>query len=219
MKTPTTKKPRPGSRKHQILDAALSCFLRQGVEVTTIEEIRRASGASLGSIYHHFGSKEAIALAVYSELIEDYQAHALAALRRETAAREGIRAVIAAHLGWVQSNANRSLYLTRVEIADPTGPAAGRIAAYLQGFAGAVYAWLRPFIDRGEVVAIPPALTVPLILGPTSSFARQWLAHRLDLDTQSVVDTLAEAAWNSLRGPATPPRRPPRRPPPDVSAP
>jgi AcrR family transcriptional regulator len=194
-----SRKQATGYRKHEILDAALRCFLQHGVEATTIEQIRAASGASLGSIYHHFGSKEAIALAVYRSAAQEYHAHVLERLRAAKSAEAGVREMIAAHLQWIESNANLSLYLTRVEMADASRPAAGCITELLQSFFQAVYEWFRPYIDAGEIKRVAPALYVPLILGPTSSFARHWLAQRLTLNMNKVAQTLAESAWNSLR--------------------
>lgn len=189
---------RSGYRRNQILDAALDCFLRQGVEATTIEQIRKASGASHGSIYHHFGSKEAIALAVYSEAIRGYHELVLGQLREQTTARGGIRALVAAHLQWTQTNRDRSLYLTRAEISDASGETAGSIAEILQTFFRAVHEWLQPFSEKGEIIRVAPSLYIPLILGPAASFSRHWLAHRLDLDLEEVTDVLAEAAWKSV---------------------
>src|ERR1700692_544606 len=117
-----SRKQASGYRKHEILDAALRCFLKHGVEATTIEQIRQASGASLGSIYHHFGSKEAIALAVYAGAVQEYQAHVLQQLRAANSAQAGVRAMVTAHLEWNEANANLSLYLTRVEMADASRP-------------------------------------------------------------------------------------------------
>ncbi len=189
---------RSGYRRSQILTAALNCFLEHGVEATTIDQIRQASGASHGSIYHHFGSKEAIALAVYSEVIQDYHTLVLGQLRKQTTARAGVRALVSAHLRWQQYNRDRSLYLTRTEISDATGAAADSIAEILQSFFRAVHEWLQPFIEKGEIIRVPPSLYVPLILGPAASFSRHWLSHRLDLDITEVTDILAEAAWKSV---------------------
>lgn len=186
-------------RRHQILDAALRCFLQHGVDATTIEQIRSTSGASLGSIYHHFQNKEDIALAVYAEAIEGYHDQVLASLRAHHAAREGIVAMVCAHLDWVTSNPARSLYLTRVEMADASGPGAARIAEILRRFFEAVEAWFEPLVERGEIVRVDPGLYVPLALGPTASFARHWLAHRLDLQLDHVAETLGDAAWKALK--------------------
>lgn len=49
--------PTRATRRREILDAALACFVENGLVATTIEEIRLAAGASIGSLYHHFASK------------------------------------------------------------------------------------------------------------------------------------------------------------------
>ncbi len=54
-------------RRKAILDAALSCFASKGFTETTMEDIRKISGASTGSIYHHFSNKEMLARALYLE--------------------------------------------------------------------------------------------------------------------------------------------------------
>ncbi|WP_432211478.1 TetR/AcrR family transcriptional regulator, partial [Acinetobacter variabilis] len=44
--------------KRQILECALTEFLRTGVAATTIEMIRDQADTSIGAIYHHFKNKE-----------------------------------------------------------------------------------------------------------------------------------------------------------------
>jgi AcrR family transcriptional regulator len=193
-KTPT----RSVGRRQSILDAALTCFLEQGFDATTMEQIRQASGASHGSIYHHFGSKEAIALALYVEGLHDHRATIFARLQTQTTARDGIRAIITAHLESVAANPDRALFLTRTDLADASEETAQRIAEVNQEYFRAIYDWLRPFIDRGEVIRVPAALYVPLIVGPAAHFARHWLAQRMALDLQEVAETFAAAAWKSL---------------------
>ncbi|HSO24934.1 MAG TPA: TetR/AcrR family transcriptional regulator, partial [Chondromyces sp.] len=50
------------------LEAALSLFSRQGYGATSMRQISEASGLSVGNLYHHFGSKEAI----FQRLIDEY---------------------------------------------------------------------------------------------------------------------------------------------------
>ncbi len=47
-------------RKHQILDAAVSCFSRYGLYNATLDHIQREAGLSRGAVYHYFKSKKAI---------------------------------------------------------------------------------------------------------------------------------------------------------------
>src|SRR5215470_3712527 len=76
-------------RQRAILMAALDCFSTRGVSATTIEDIRAKSGASIGSIYHHFRSKENLAATLYVEGLREYHAGLLRALRRCRSAEYG----------------------------------------------------------------------------------------------------------------------------------
>ncbi len=53
----------------QILDAALRLFTSNGYFNTSIHDIQREAGISIGSIYNHFGGKEGIAKALYHDLL------------------------------------------------------------------------------------------------------------------------------------------------------
>src|SRR2546423_6897860 len=62
------------ARRQAILDAAMHLFATRGLRATAIEDICAASGASNGSLYHHFGSKEGIAATLYASAIEETSA-------------------------------------------------------------------------------------------------------------------------------------------------
>ncbi|MHB8058540.1 MAG: TetR/AcrR family transcriptional regulator [Desulfuromonadaceae bacterium] len=53
-----------------ILSTALRLFVERGYFATSVHDIRRAAGLSTGSIYHHFESKEALARALYDDLVK-----------------------------------------------------------------------------------------------------------------------------------------------------
>lgn len=192
-------RPATGQRRRQILDGALRCFMKHGVDATTMEQIRDVSGASHGSIYHHFGSKEAIALALYAEGMHEYQQRIVKELQRQKSAEAGICAIIGCHMKWIAEDRDRALYLTRVGTAEASGATAARIAEINRAFFHALHDWLRPFIERGEIVAVPEDLYVSLILGPTTHFSRHWLAGRETIDPRKAADVFAAAAWNALR--------------------
>lgn len=52
----------------KVLKAALSLFARQGFRATTMRQIARRCGLSVGNLYHHFGGKEVI----FQRLIDQY---------------------------------------------------------------------------------------------------------------------------------------------------
>src|SRR5437588_475050 len=54
-------------RQAAILDAARDLFSRQGYHKTTVPEVAKAAGASVGLIYYHFASKGDILVAIVKE--------------------------------------------------------------------------------------------------------------------------------------------------------
>ena len=54
---------RRAERREQILNAAWSCFQREGLHATTMDDIITASGLSAGAVYSYFPSKEALIVA------------------------------------------------------------------------------------------------------------------------------------------------------------
>jgi AcrR family transcriptional regulator len=60
----------PTRRRGEILAAAAALFAREGYRGTSMREVAAAAGIQAGSLYHHFSSKEAIAV----ELVQEYHA-------------------------------------------------------------------------------------------------------------------------------------------------
>lgn len=56
---------RQNSMREAILDAAEDLFSRNGFRAVSMREIAQASGANLGSISYHFGSKDGLLRAIY----------------------------------------------------------------------------------------------------------------------------------------------------------
>jgi AcrR family transcriptional regulator len=65
-------------RRDQILTTAAELFATKGYTKTSMRDVATASGILAGSLYHHFDSKEAIAV----ELVENYHADLVDAVRK-----------------------------------------------------------------------------------------------------------------------------------------
>ena len=59
------------STQQRILDAATEVFAARGFTSATMADIVDHSGASIGSIYHHFGGKKELFLAIFERLAAD----------------------------------------------------------------------------------------------------------------------------------------------------
>lgn len=54
----------------RVLQATLHLFSQKGYFSTSVHDIARESGVSIGSIYHHFRDKEGVASALFESLLE-----------------------------------------------------------------------------------------------------------------------------------------------------
>lgn len=55
-------------RKELVLSVALRLFSERGYFNTSVHDIQKQANVSIGSIYHHFGNKEAIAKALFTHI-------------------------------------------------------------------------------------------------------------------------------------------------------
>src|SRR5581483_5021750 len=99
------------SSRNAIMAAALELFASRGYAATTIEDVRDASGASTGSIYHHFGSKLSLAAAIFVEGLAAYQKEVLDLLQRHPEAEAGVRALVRHYLDWMCANQSLARFL------------------------------------------------------------------------------------------------------------
>jgi AcrR family transcriptional regulator len=65
------EKPRAIARRRQILDAAAHCFRRYGFHASSMAQIAKEAGMSVGHIYRYFVGKEEIIGAIVREDVED----------------------------------------------------------------------------------------------------------------------------------------------------
>lgn len=187
----------------RILEAALACFLEHGYEGTTVARIREASGVSNGALFHHFPSKDAIAGALYADAITGFQEEHWRILESSPATlREGIDAIVAHHLEWVQAHPDRARFL--YEAGRPGGDCEPMrdVRRRNAELASAYAAWYLPLVERGEARMLKPGLVVAIVSGPAHAVCRHWLGGSRTRDLTRHAEELAHAAWAGLAGPA-----------------
>ena len=187
-------------RRGAILDAALACFTRKGYAATTMADVRRASGASIGSIYHHFPSKEELAAALYVEGLRGYQEEVAVLLAEHPGAEDGVKAVVQHHLEWVSRNEDLARYLLGSRPAEVALATRAPLRALNRTFFRAIRDWLDPHVEAGRIRALPSDVHHAILLGPSQELARLSLAGRTSTGIERAAGDLAEAAWNALRG-------------------
>lgn len=186
-------------RKSEILNAALACFAELGYGATSIDDIRQRSGASVGSIYHHFGNKEGIATALYMAALEKYRDGLLAVFERNHGAENAVKAVVRFHITWAMENPDLERYLLYMRREAGAGDGEKIIRKATGAFLSRIGGYMKPLIEAGAVKTFTKELYIPLIIGPAQEIIRLWLSGRSGIDLCTVREDLAEAAWNALR--------------------
>lgn len=70
MPTTNRRTEKSADLRQTILNTALNLFTSKGYFNTSVHDIRKTAEISIGAVYHHFKSKEDIANAIYSDLLE-----------------------------------------------------------------------------------------------------------------------------------------------------
>src|SRR5947207_2937572 len=104
-----------------ILEGALALMAEKGYEATTMREVARRAGVSLGNAYYYFKSKEHLVQAFYLHVHEAHVAAAAGALARERTLEARLRATIRTHLEAMAPYHRVSGALFR-SAADPESP-------------------------------------------------------------------------------------------------
>lgn len=193
------ERPATLERKASVLEAALACFAKNGVDGTTIQDIQRAANCSIGSLYHHFGSKDGIAEELFIDGIQNLNHGMLAKLRRCKNGEESVKAVVGQYCDWSTRNKDlaRCLHSRDIEFS---GEARARLKEIHRDYIGAIYAWFAPFVECGEVRVLPVDAYVPLISGPIQEYVRRWLSGHHPNPPAKVKTLFADAAWNAVKG-------------------
>jgi AcrR family transcriptional regulator len=187
------------ARRGAILAAALRLFTRKGFAATSIDELRQASGASVGSIYHHFGGKAGVAAALYAEALRDYQQGVLDLIREQPSARQGVEGIVRHHLAWIAGHPTEARFLFGMRSAEVLLASRKELRAMNRTFFREVFGWLAAQGEAGRIRKVRRNLYFPLVIGPSQELARQWLDGFVKEPLEEAAPVLAEAAWNALR--------------------
>ena len=188
---------RQASRR-SVLRHALALFNANGVEATTIDDLKRASGQSVGTIYHHFKSKEGVAGALFLVAFDD-QSRAIAERIAGLAdGRAVVDALIQAYTEWItaQPECARFVFLARETVAQ--GPYAAELHQRLLDRYRPIDEALARDAEAGRILPLPADLVPSLVLGAVEFYARGWLAGRRQAAPASHAPRFAAAAWRAL---------------------
>ena len=192
-----------GRRRRAILDAALDTFLDVGEVGTFIQEVCNRAGVSVGTLYHHFGSKDQLIATLHYTLLDEYQSGAGPILAADPPAEAGVRDTVAYHVRWLIGHPRPATFLLQQPFA---GYRSDQVPADLidanDRFLTTVQGWLDRRMEDGSLKRLPFDVVVALLIGPL----HQWVRAQLYLDpkraarrAEGAIAVLADGAWAALR--------------------
>lgn len=193
----------PTDRRQEILNAALACAAQAGVDAVSIDGVRARCGASVGSIYHHFGSREGIVAALFFDIFEAQSRSVQAQLDAAVGVEAGVQALVTGYLDWVVAQPVQARFLFQARSPVASGPRSAELAEAARDRNQALLAWFDPHRQGGALRDLPCELMPSLVMGPVQSYCRAWLSDRAGQRTLPSPEVyrieLAAAAWRAVR--------------------
>ncbi|MBL4864252.1 MAG: TetR/AcrR family transcriptional regulator [Rhodobiaceae bacterium] len=180
------------------LTAAKALFAEHGYEAVSTAEIYTKANISNGSLFHHFKSKEGIAVAVFVELVRTYQAEIGEKLTPTTRAADGIDAFIRAHSLWIESDPDGARILFNGHHPSWSEGALREIRSVNQAFGQIIQDWRKGLDDGERFGGWSIALIMAMLIGPTQVLCRAWLAGQSNTPPSANIDTLVTLAHRAL---------------------
>jgi len=165
------------------------------VESVSIAEICARSSTSVGSVYHHFGSKEGIVVALIADGLAAH-ADALQQALEQTGddPQQGIAAVVSSLIEWIERHPGWAMFIyanlnnSGTSAAAPIRNINRRYAEIIDGFFG-------PLIDTGQMRDLPRECWSSLIAAPVHDYARRWLRGQVRPSPSAQRQVFIDAAW------------------------
>lgn len=126
-----TQAERMAVSRRELLDAAADCLVDEGLSGLTIARVAERAGMSTGAVFHHFGDKASLVVALAEHLSAEMEEHFAADLPdTDDAVERAVGAVEAIAGVWRQPRSKASLELYTASRTDPgLGAALARLNA------------------------------------------------------------------------------------------
>jgi len=186
------------ARKNALLDAAIGCFVKNGVLATGIEDVRKAAGASPSSVYHLFSGMPALVRALLERTFERLFTHLTEHVTRAKTAEATVIALVDAHLEWVFQNRDEARVMYQAMTLELAGPEMDDVQYEKAKLLLPIVTHMSRFIEAGELPNWTPLVYDVVLLGPSHEACRRFLAGSSGLDSKWMRKTFPQLAWQSI---------------------
>jgi len=185
--------------RRKLLQAAKACFSRKGFYATSIAEITRRAGVSLGAFYLYFSSKTEILDELVRDLNAQLRRNARAAIAGLTDRREIEREGFRAFFRFIRQNREAYRIVREAEFASPT------VARwYFERLAQGYVRGLQEGMRQGEIRPLDPEALAYSLMGIGHFLGLRWVvwAPRPSLPKR-IFDHALDLILHGLKGRAS----------------
>ncbi|HEY0251560.1 MAG TPA: TetR/AcrR family transcriptional regulator, partial [Kofleriaceae bacterium] len=166
-----TSRKNGAQRRDEILDAALDCFVKNGVIATGIEDIRKAAQASPSSIYHQFDGIEDILIALVDRIAAEQYAQLGEAAAAAKTFEAAVRGAVEALLAWTFAHEREARVIYQAFAAE-LGPERKRLEAAKHGRRAPLEAAFAPWLAGTALASWSQLELSVLVFGATHAACR-----------------------------------------------
>jgi AcrR family transcriptional regulator len=178
--------------RDRILASARELFFSKGLDETSIAEICKHSGVSNGSLFHHFQTKEAMALEIFVGIRRHYWEHVLAAMEAESTVPAAAEASVQAAFDFQQRFSDEYFFMLDTSAAPWVLKHTSVLKDLNTAFSERAMKWAAPHMMKGDLPAFSIHTFGALIFGLPQWIAREVRAGLSSPDIDLVAKELAE---------------------------
>jgi acyl-CoA thioester hydrolase len=198
------------STKARILEHTVDILSDRDVQSLIMRDIAGDLSISSGSLFHAFPNKQALLAACFAEGIRRYHDQAIEALEQGDEPVGALRAFIAAHLVWVESNAGLARFLFTSLPTEVDKEAKALAASTNRRFVDALGDLFASLASDGAMADVSSQLAHSLAIGPSQEYCRRWLRNTTETKPSWLIESFQTAAIAALAAtnPAVPAETP-----------
>lgn len=194
MSKSSAKKPQRNLRE-LILATTLRLFSNRGYFNTSIHDISREAGVSVGAIYHHFQNKEGLAEALYEEILNHFLEVNEQIMREHENCHDRCRAIV----HYIVENARKEpemmqfvLYAKHKEFMPDAKPlCSSRPFEMLREM-------VEEGISKGEIRQQNPWVAAAALFGGALHMAKLYWDGVLDAPLDTYLEEIWSSAWRAV---------------------
>ncbi len=182
--------------KDRILDAAMRLFVDKGYHPTTIPDIVKASGTSIGAVYHHFEGKEELARQLHQQVIAEFMRLA----ESDVLSQPDAKAQIRAYTGLLfQLTEERPYFVAYLLHARPRAVVEDNLTVCSREGLEVTNAIITNGKANGEIIDADDRVLCGLISGTIMRVVDMRADHIVPGSLTSLIDPVSDMIWRAVR--------------------